>query len=55
MDHALFDEFMAPNIEPAEPYSSKDDVVTYRLAIPPSVVLEIYKRSGGTMGFRYQA
>ena len=46
---------MAPEIEPIEPYSSKSYMVTYKLAIPPSIVLEIYNKSGGNFGFRYQA
>ena len=55
MVHKLFDEFLAPEIEPIEPYSSKSDVVMYKLSISPSIVLEIYNKSGGIFGFRYQA
>jgi hypothetical protein len=55
MVHKLFDEFMAPEIEPTKAYSSRSDVVTFKLAIPNSIVLEIYNKSGGTFGFRYQA
>jgi len=55
MVQKLFGEFMTPEIEPTEAYSLNSDVVTYKLAIPSSIVLEIFKRSGGTYGFRYQA
>jgi hypothetical protein len=52
--HSLFDSFLCPEQRPDHPFVSDADVVSVREANDTLVIAEVYKRLGGTFGFRFQ-
>lgn len=53
--HKLFDSFLSPERPPECPYSPDSDVFLIRTANDISAIAEIYEKSGGSYGFRFQA
>jgi hypothetical protein len=53
--HHLLDHFLSPKKPPDTPYTGEPDVISIREADDVFVVAEIFKRSNGTFGFRFQA
>jgi hypothetical protein len=53
--HTLFDSSLHPEQLPDCQYAPDADVVSVREASDIPVIAEVYKRAGGTFGFRFQA
>jgi hypothetical protein len=53
--HTLFDSSLHPEQLPDCRYAPDADVVSVREASDIPVIAEVYKRAGGTFGFRFQA
>jgi hypothetical protein len=52
--HNLFDSFLSPEQRPDYPYVPGADVVSIRESNAIPAIGEVYKRLGGTFGFRFQ-
>jgi hypothetical protein len=51
----LIDPFLTPVIAPERPYSPTEGTVSWRPSVDGMIVLEVFRRTNGFFGFRYQA
>lgn len=51
----IYDEFMKPEVAPDIKYHPTKDVIAWRKMIAGLSYLEVFQRSSGLFGFRYQA
>jgi hypothetical protein len=51
----LIDPFMIPEISPERPYSPAEGTVAWCSSIDGMIVLEVFSRTDGSFGFRYQS
>jgi hypothetical protein len=52
---SIYSTVMSPLISPQTPYVSTSGVIGYRLSDDNAIAQEIYRRSNGTLGYRYVA
>ncbi|MDM4767191.1 hypothetical protein [Pelomonas sp. SE-A7] len=50
----LLDDSLQP-VDPPDPYSRASDVISWRKSNDGSLVLEVFRRSSGLIGFRFHA